>query len=86
MISFSFPTTILVGPEVRFKLIEHLKANSFSRPLIVTDAIVKAIPVFADLMDRFFAQKIEPIVYDETSGNPVKSHVMDGLNRFQEGP
>lgn len=44
--NFSFPTTIRFGVGVISELADYLKQNQLSRPLLVTDPIVRELDFF----------------------------------------
>ena len=51
---FAFPTSIRFGPGARSEVARHLIANGRSRPLVVTDRGLAALPVF----ERFLADRL----------------------------
>jgi alcohol dehydrogenase class IV len=80
---FSFPTAITFGPGARSLLVDHLRALGLSRPLVVTDRGVGALPIFADLVANLAAGGHEPEPFDGVWGNPVASQVEAGVAAFR---
>src|ERR1700745_205091 len=78
---FSFPTMIHFGPGTRAMVKDHLQSQKFSKPLIVTDKGLAAIPFFQE-----WTKTLAPLntkVFSEIWGNPVKSQVMAGVEAFK---
>jgi alcohol dehydrogenase class IV len=80
---FSFPTPIHFGPGVRNQVRDYLKAQGLSRPLIVTDKGVAALPIFKELMANL-GNGLKVAAFSEIWGNPVKSQVTAGVAAFKQ--
>src|SRR3982750_447147 len=78
---FSFPTTIHFGAGARKLVAEHLRAQGVHRPLIVTDRGVAALPLLGEF--RSHLDGLEPGVFSEIWGNPVRSQVMQGAAAYK---
>jgi alcohol dehydrogenase class IV len=78
---FSFPTPIHFGPGVRHKVKDGLIAEKFSRPLIVTDRGVAALPMFKDWVASL--APLKTATFSEIWGNPVKGQVTAGVAAFR---
>ena len=78
---FAFPTTIHFGPGSRRLVAEHLRQQGLSRPLIVTDKGLAALPILRDFGDmlKSFSVSIYPGVF----GNPTKKQVDDGVAAYK---
>jgi alcohol dehydrogenase class IV len=78
---FAFPTSILFGAGARKDVAPHLVASGHSRPLVVTDRALAALPVF----ERFLGglTGVEPGVFRGVSGNPVRSQVAEGAGAYR---
>jgi len=78
---FAFPTAIVFGNGASRQVASHIVEAGRSRPLVVTDRGLAALPVFA----RFVAglSAVTHAVYSGISGNPVRSQVMDGAAAFR---
>jgi len=77
---FSFPTTIHFGAGARKLVADHLREHGVSRPLLVTDRGVAALPLLASF--RQDLQGLDVAVFSEIWGNPVRSQVMQGAQAF----
>ena len=79
---FAFPTTIHFGVGARKLVAEHLSAQGFDRPLIVTDRGIAPLPLLA----KFVADlhRLEVAVYSDIWGNPVKGQVVRGVAAFRK--
>ena len=73
---FAFPTTIHFGPGARKLVGENLRAAGCSRPLVVTDRGLAALPLFRAFLGEL--QGFEVASYTGVAGNPVRSQVADG--------
>lgn len=77
---FSFPTTIHFGAGARKLVAAHLKQEGVSRPLVVTDRGVAALPLLQAFRNDLAG--LEVGVFSEIWGNPVRSQVMQGAAAF----
>lgn len=78
---YNFPTTIRIGAGVRAELPAILTAAGVTRPLIVTDAGVAALPWFASFVAALKGFAVA--VYSDFQGNPIESHVIAGAKAAQ---
>jgi alcohol dehydrogenase class IV len=78
---FSFPTTIHFGPGARRLVADHLKGQRVTRPLVVTDRGIAALPLLRDFMDGLSG--LDAAVYSDISGNPVRAQVMAGAAAYK---
>jgi len=78
---FSFPTTIHFGAGVRKLVAAHLHEARCTRPLIVTDRALGALPVLAEF--RSHLEGLEVAVFDGVHGNPTASQAMAGAKAFK---
>ena len=78
---FAFPTSILFGAGARREVAPHLTAAGFTRPLVVTDRGLAALPVFARFLGELGG--VAHAVFSGVSGNPVRSQVVEGANAFR---
>ena len=81
--TFSFPTTIRFGAGVIDELAGHLKANTISKPLVVSDPVVTELPFFKKIITDLKAKGILPEVFKDMHKNPVKSDVLQGTDVFK---
>ncbi|MCB9235511.1 MAG: iron-containing alcohol dehydrogenase [Bacteroidia bacterium] len=76
--TYNFPTPIRFGAGAIKELGPYLKAEGLSRPLLVTDAIVRGLPFFAKIVADLEAQGFSIEVFSEMHKNPIKSDVLKG--------
>ena len=81
---YNFPTTIRFGAGASEELGPHLKAEGFSRPLVVTDPTVRDLPFFKKILADLERLGLKPEVFSNIHKNPVKSDVLAGKQAFQE--
>lgn len=79
---FAFPTQIDFGPGAIARLPEVLRGAGRARPLVVTDRGLAKLPVLDRVLAPLRAAKMEPEVFSEVWGNPVKSQVRAGVQAF----
>ena len=84
MHSFSFPTNISFGPGVITQLPAYLKQHKLSRPLIVTDSLIKELPFFKKILDDLEHNGLSPLVFSDINRNPVKTDVLKGKTAYQD--
>jgi alcohol dehydrogenase class IV len=80
---FSFPTQIHFGPGARTLVAEHLKHARVTRPLIVTDKGVAALPMTSTLAADLRAASLEPAIFGGVFGNPTAAQVRAGVEAFR---
>ncbi|MCX2452002.1 iron-containing alcohol dehydrogenase [Pedobacter sp. PLR] len=81
---FNFPTTIRFGVGAIKELPGYLKANGLSRPLLVTDPTVAALPFFSAIVADLEAHHCAVVVFSEIHKNPVKSDVYKGTEVWDQ--
>ena len=80
---FAFPTTIHFGPGASGLVAEHLRGVGVSRPLIVTDKALAALPVAMNFAQRLKDGGLVVDTYSGIWGNPLASMVKGGVNAFR---
>ena len=78
---FSFPTAIHFGAGARKGAGEHLRNAGLTRPLVVTDKALAALPLLGEFLTHL--KGLEVAVYAGVAGNPIASQVMDGAAAFR---
>jgi len=78
---FAFPTSILFGPGARKELSPHLVAAGRTRPLVVTDRGLAALPVFENFLGEL--ANVDFAVFSGISGNPVRGQVAAGADAYR---
>jgi alcohol dehydrogenase class IV len=75
---YNFPTIIRFGAGAIKELPDHLVANGFTKPLLVTDPLVAQLDFFTTLKKSLAAKSISVEVFNDIHKNPVKSDVLKG--------
>jgi alcohol dehydrogenase class IV len=78
---FAFPIPIRFGAGARKEVAAHLRAQGRSRPLIVTDRALAALPVLGEFRSQL--TELDVAVYAGVFGNPTASQVMSGADVFR---
>ncbi|PKL79083.1 MAG: alcohol dehydrogenase [Candidatus Melainabacteria bacterium HGW-Melainabacteria-1] len=81
--NFNFPTPIKFGPGARKLVPAHLKELGYLRPLVVTDQGVARQGFFQAFVAELREGGLQPAVFDGVAGNPVKSQVSKGVERYR---
>ena len=79
--SFSFPTPIKFGAGARKLVAQHLIEAGCTRPLIVTDRALGALPVLTEFLTHL--NGLDVAVFSGVFGNPTCSQVMDGAQAYK---
>ncbi|MBK6980532.1 MAG: iron-containing alcohol dehydrogenase [Betaproteobacteria bacterium] len=78
---FAFPTTVHFGAGARRIVDEYLRQHGVTRPLIVTDRGLAALPILAEF--RALLPGVASEVFSGVHGNPVKSQVDAGVAAYR---
>src|SRR5450432_2656768 len=81
---YNFPTIIRFGANAIKELPAHLTANSFTKPLLVTDPMVAQLDFFKRLKESLAAKSIAVEVFSDIHKNPVKSDVLKGGEAYKQ--
>lgn len=81
---YNFPTTIYFGPGAIDTLGDLLRENKISRPLLVTDRDLAKLPIFENVVSNLGNKGFIAATFSGVFGNPVKSQVDAGLEKFKE--
>jgi alcohol dehydrogenase class IV len=82
--TFNFPTRIRFGAGVIAELGPYLHEHGFSKPLIVTDPIIRELDFFKKIVSGLQAQGMAVSVFSDMHKNPVKSDVLAGGDAFDQ--
>lgn len=80
--TFNFPTRIRFGVGVINELGAYLKEHGLSKPLIVTDPVIRTLGFFQKIVDDLQAQGLAVTVFSDMHKNPVKSDVLKGGDAY----
>lgn len=79
---YNFPAIIRFGAGAIKELPDHLAANGFSKPLLVTDPVVAQLDFFTQIKKDLSAKSMSVEVFSDIHKNPVKSDVLSGGEVF----
>jgi alcohol dehydrogenase class IV len=79
---YNFPTTIRFGAGASKELGDYLLKNDLSKPLIVTDATVRQLDFFNEIISDVKKKNISIEVFSDIHKNPVKSDVYKGTDLY----
>jgi len=79
---YNFPTTIRFGAGSSKELGDYLQKSDLLRPLIVTDATVRQLDFFKEIINDLGTKQISVEVFSAIHKNPVKSDVYRGIDVY----
>ncbi len=79
---FSFPTDIHFGPGASKLVGDHLRERGFTRPIVVTDKGLAALPVLKNFVANLGAE-LNVHLFAGVHGNPAASQAMQGRDAFR---
>lgn len=82
--TFNFPTRIRFGAGVINELNEYLKNNGLSKPLLVTDPVIRELGFFKKIVSDLQAGGHTVSVFSDMHKNPVKSDVLAGGDAYDQ--
>ena len=80
---YNFPTVIRFGAGAVNELPEHLLAQGFSKPLLVTDPVVSRLDFFTKIKNGLTAKSFSVEIFSDIHKNPVKADVLKGGKIFK---
>ena len=83
--TWSYPTQVRFGPGRIAELPRACKSLGMSRPLLVTDPGLAALPMIAEAVAANEAADLPTAVFSDVKPNPVGRNVEDGVAAFREG-
>ncbi|MEZ5349764.1 MAG: iron-containing alcohol dehydrogenase [Microthrixaceae bacterium] len=84
VVEFSFPTTIRFGTGAAREVAPRLIEAGLTRPLIVTDPGVSALPIHARLAESLQSAGLAAATFDGIRSNPVIDNVSAGVASFRD--
>ena len=84
VVEFSFPTTIRFGTGAARDVAPRLIEAGLTRPLIVTDPGVSALPIHARLAESLQSAGLAAATFDGIRSNPVIDNVSAGVGSFRD--
>jgi alcohol dehydrogenase class IV len=83
--NWSYPTAVKFGPGRISELAQHVRAAGISRPLLVTDRALAALPITAQALDILDAEGLGRAVFSEVDPNPNETNMEAGLAVYRAG-
>ena len=83
--TWSYPTQVRFGPGRIAELPRACKSLGMTRPLLVTDPGLAALPMVAEAVAANEAAGLPTAVFNEVKPNPLGRNVEDGVAVFREG-
>ena len=77
--NWSYPTAIKFGAGRISELADHCKASGITRPLLVTDKALAALPITAAALDALEAAGLGRAVFSEVDPNPNELNMAAGI-------
>lgn len=81
--NWNYPTTVWAGPGRIVELAAACRQMGMSRPLLVTDRGLRALPIVAQAMERLAGDGLEAALFAEVQGNPVAGDVTAGVAAYK---
>ncbi len=82
---WNFPTTIYFGPGRITELAAACRSVGVRRPLLVTDAVLAALPIVKDAVAQNMESGLPTVIFSEVQPNPVESNVAAGVEAYRAG-
>ncbi|MCC5993752.1 MAG: iron-containing alcohol dehydrogenase [Rhodobacteraceae bacterium] len=83
--NWSYPTTIKFGAGRISELAAQCKAVGITRPLLVTDRALAALPITARALDILDAAGLGRAMFSEVDANPTEANMQAGLHIYRAG-
>jgi len=83
--NWNYPTKMIVGPGRIAKLADACKSLGVSRPLLVTDPGIAALPMVVEAIALCEEGGLSCGLFSDVKGNPVGRNVTDGVHVYREG-
>ncbi|MDE0304495.1 MAG: iron-containing alcohol dehydrogenase [Albidovulum sp.] len=83
--NWSFPTQIRFGTGRLKELPDACAEAGISRPLVVTDKVLRELPLFSEFLDILDRAGLGCSVFSNVDPNPTDRNLDDGLSDFKEG-
>ncbi len=83
--NLNYPTAVKFGNGRVKELAELCKAHRISRPLLVTDAALAAMPMVSAIVADLKAAGLPVLVFSDVRPNPVEANVLSGVKAFKAG-
>ncbi|MEZ0303545.1 MAG: iron-containing alcohol dehydrogenase, partial [Hyphomicrobiaceae bacterium] len=81
--NWNYPTSVRFGAGRISELGEAAKSAGMSRPLLVTDPRLAAMPMVKDALTGLAAAGLQAVVFSDIKPNPVAANVEAGLRALK---
>lgn len=82
--NFNYPTAYRLGCGRRAELASACKELGISRPLVITDQGMVALPWLSEMMASLRSGGLEPALFSDVQGNPVEANVTAGVESYRQ--
>jgi alcohol dehydrogenase class IV len=83
--NWNYPTSIRFGAGRIKELPDACRTLGMSRPLLVTDPALAALPMIANALDSCRSAGLGCQLYSDVQGNPVEANVTAGVEAYRRG-
>ena len=83
--NWTFPTKVVFGAGRVRDLPKTLGSAGIARPLVVTDAGMRDLPMIAALQELLSEARLAATLFSNVKGNPVGANVTDGVDAYRNG-
>ncbi|MDF2142269.1 iron-containing alcohol dehydrogenase [Paenirhodobacter sp. CAU 1674] len=83
--NWSYPTAIKFGVGRVVELADHCRAVGMTKPLLVTDKALAALPITAQALDILDAAGLGRAVFSQVDPNPNEANLADGIALYKAG-
>ncbi len=83
--NWSFPTSIRFGAGRIAELAEACKAAGMARPLLVTDAGLRDLPITKDALEHLNGSGLCTSLFSDVQSNPTDANLETGIEAFKAG-
>lgn len=84
-VNWNYPTNIKAGPGRIKELAGYCRELGMTRPLLVTDPGLAALPMVRDAVSACRDAELNCVVFHDIKGNPTGRNVDDGVAAFKRG-
>ncbi len=83
--NWNYPTSIRFGCGRINELADACKELGMSRPLLITDPGIAALPMVTEAVDICKSAGLDCAVYSDIQANPIEVNVTDGVQAYKDG-
>jgi len=83
--TWNYPTTVRFGAGRIAELGDAVKAAGITRPLLVTDPTLAALPMVQSALDALSAAGVPGALFAEVKPNPVEANITAGIAAYRNG-